>query len=134
MARAMQIHDVLNDLTIWGDIFPRSYSENAIIAKPHQALAWRQSNFIWPWLSKLQPDLFTCKRRKPRRFLMRCKTSFSNEVKKFVSSKKTNVIVTIYPSLESIERLRELGYIVTQKSGIKIRMLKVVLPESYCYQ
>jgi len=39
MARAMQIHDVLNDLTIWGDIFPRSYSENAIIAKPHQALA-----------------------------------------------------------------------------------------------
>ena len=23
MARVMQIHDVLNDLTIWGDIFPR---------------------------------------------------------------------------------------------------------------
>jgi hypothetical protein len=60
---------------------------------------------------------------------MRCKTSFSNEVKKFVSSKKTNVIVTIYPSSECIERLREHGYIVTQKSGIKIRMLKVVLPD-----
>jgi hypothetical protein len=32
MARAMQIHDVLNDLIIWGDIFPRKLSENAIIA------------------------------------------------------------------------------------------------------
>lgn len=32
MARAMQIHDVLNDLTIWCDIFPRKLSENAIIA------------------------------------------------------------------------------------------------------
>ncbi|MEO6327640.1 MAG: hypothetical protein ABIO55_01850 [Ginsengibacter sp.] len=32
MARVMQILDVLNDLTIWGDIFPGKFSENAIIA------------------------------------------------------------------------------------------------------
>ncbi len=32
MDQEMQIHDVLNDLTIWGDIFPRKLSENAIIA------------------------------------------------------------------------------------------------------
>ncbi len=32
MARVMQIHDVLNDITVWGGVFPRSNSENAIIA------------------------------------------------------------------------------------------------------
>ena len=60
---------------------------------------------------------------------MRCKTTFSNEVKKFVAGNKTDIITTIYPSLESIERLKEHGYIVTKKTGIKIRMVKVVLPD-----
>lgn len=32
MARVMQIHDVLNDLTIWGYILPIKCSENGIIA------------------------------------------------------------------------------------------------------
>ena len=60
---------------------------------------------------------------------MRCKTTFSNEIKNFVASNKTDLTTTIYPSLESIERLKEHGYIVTQKTGIKIRLLKVVLPD-----
>lgn len=37
------------------------------------------------------------------------------------------MITTIYPSQESIEKLREHVIIVTQKTGIKIRMVKVVL-------
>ena len=40
-----------------------------------------------------------------------------------------SIITTIYPSFESIERLKEHGYIVTQRTGIKIRLLKVVLPD-----
>jgi hypothetical protein len=60
---------------------------------------------------------------------MRCKTTFSNEVKKFIENNKTSVTVTMYPSAESIERLREHGHIVTKKTGIKVRMLKLKLPD-----
>ena len=60
---------------------------------------------------------------------MRCKTTFSNEVKNFVASNKINLITTIYPSSESIESLGEHGYIVTKKTGISIRMVKAKLPD-----
>ncbi|MEO6327639.1 MAG: hypothetical protein ABIO55_01845 [Ginsengibacter sp.] len=60
---------------------------------------------------------------------MRCKTTFNNEVKNFVAGNQTDIVTIIYPSLESIESLREHGYIVTKKTGIKIRMVKVILPD-----
>jgi hypothetical protein len=129
MARVMQIHDVLNDITVWGDIFPRSNSENAIIASnirhlPIDSLTLFDRGF--PGFSLMY---LLANEESPRHFLMRCKTTFNNEVKQFVDSNKTAVIVTMYPSAESIERLKEHGYIVTKSTGIKIRMLKVKLPD-----
>lgn len=129
MARAMQIHDVLNDLTIWGDIFPRSYSENAIIANHIRHLPADSLTLFDRGYPSYSLIYLLANEESPRHFLMRCKTSFSNEVKNFVASKKKNLITTIYPSLKSIEKLREHGYVVTQKTGIKIKMLKVVLPD-----
>jgi hypothetical protein len=129
MARAMQIHDVLNDLTIWGDIFPRSYSENAIIANhirnlPEDSLALFDRGY--PSYSLIY---LLANEESPRHFLMRCKTTFSNEIKDFVAGNKKDLITTIYPSLESIEKLKEYGYIITKNTGIKIRLLKVVLAD-----
>jgi hypothetical protein len=66
----------------------------------------------------------------PRHFLMRCKTTFSSEVKKFIGSPDTDDMVTTpYPSAEPIERLRNNGYIVTPETGITVRMIKVRLPD-----
>lgn len=129
MARAMQIHDVLNDLTVWGDIFPRSNSENAIIASNIRHLPVDSLTLFDRGYPSFSLIYLLVSEEIPRHFLMRCKATFSNEVKKFVRSNKRDVIVTIYPSAESIERLREQGYIVTKKTGIRIRMLKVVLPD-----
>lgn len=129
MARAMQIHDVLNDITVWGDIFPRSNSENAIIANNIRHLPVDSLTLFdrgYPGFSLIY---LLSNEETPRHFLMRCKTTFSNEVRRFVSSNKTDAIVTIYPSPESIERLREHCYIVTKKTGVKVRILKVVLPD-----
>ena len=39
MARVMQINDVLNNLIVWGGIFPIEKSENAIIATQVDRLA-----------------------------------------------------------------------------------------------
>ena len=125
----MQIHDVLNDLTIWGDIFPGKCSENAIIAShishlPEESLTLFDRGY--PGYSLIY---LLANEESSRHFLMRCKTTFSNEVKSFVASNKTDLITTIYPSLESIEGLKEHGYIVTKKTGIKIRVGKVILAD-----
>ena len=127
MGRAMQIHDVLNDLTIWGGIFPRKLSENAIIANnirhlPEDSLTLFDRGYPSYSLIYLLSNEETS-----RHFVMRCKTTFSNEVKIFVAGNKKNIVTTIYPSLESVETLRKHGYIVTKKHGIKIRMVKVIL-------
>ena len=129
MGRAMQIHDVLNDLTIWGYIFPRKCSENVIIATnirhlPEDSLTLFDRGYPSYSLIYLLEN-----EESPRRFLMRCKTTFSNEVRKFVASKKNDIITTIYPSPDSIQRLREHGYIITKGTGIKIRMVKFILPD-----
>ena len=129
MARAMQIHDVLNDLTIWGDIFPRRCSENAIIANHIRHLPEDSLTLFDRGYPSYSLIYLLANEENPRHFLMRCKTTFSNEVKNFVAGNQTDAVTTIYPSLESVERLKEHGYLVTQKTGIKIRMVKVMLPD-----
>jgi|SRR5882672_5795634 len=128
MARVMQIHDVLNDLTIWGDIFPRKCSENTIIASHTRHLPEDSLTLFDRGYPSYGLIYLLVNEESPRHFLMRCKTTFSNEVKNFVASNATDIITTIYPSSESIEGLREYGYRVTRKTGITIRMVKVVLP------
>jgi hypothetical protein len=129
MARVMQIHDVLNDLTVWGDIFPRKYSENAIIAHHISDLPTDSLTLFDRGYPSYSLIYLLANEETPRHFLMRCKTTFSNEVKDFVTSKKKNLVTTIYPSWESIVALKVHGYIVTKETGIKIRMIKVVLPD-----
>jgi hypothetical protein len=129
MARVMQIHDVLNDLTIWGDILPGKFSENAIIADHISFLPTDSLTLFDRGYPSYSLIYLLENEESPRHFVMRCRASFNNEVKQFVASKKKNLITTIYPSLESIAALRHHGYIVTKETGIKIRMLKVVLPD-----
>lgn len=127
MARVMQIHDVLNDLTIWGDILPRKYSETAIIASHIRHLPEDSLTLFDRCYPSYSLIYLLANEETPRHFLMRCKKAFNNEVKEFVASDQTDIITTIYPSLESIQTLREHHYIVTPGTGIKIRMVKVIL-------
>lgn len=127
MARGMQIHDVLNDIAVWGDIFPRSNSENSIIASNIRHLPADSLTLFDRGFPAFSLMYLLANEESPRHFLMRCKTTFSNEVKEFVDSNKTSAIVIMYPSAESIERLRENGYIVSKRTGIKVKILKVKL-------
>ncbi len=58
---------------------------------------------------------------------MRCKVGFNNEVKKFVSRRKTSKIMEWPASNVAIATLRQDGYIVTAKTTIKVRMVKIKL-------
>ncbi len=109
--------------------FSEKISENAIIASHIMHLSEDSLTLFDRGYPSYSLIYLLANEENPRHFLMRCKTTFSNEVKSFVAGNLTDVITTIYPSLESIERLREHGYIVTLKTGIKIRMVKVVLPD-----
>lgn len=129
MARVMQIHDVLNDLTIWGDIFSRKFSENAIIASNIRHLPEDSLTLFDRGYPSYSLIYLLANEERPRHFLMRCKTTFDNEVKNFVAGNQKDIITTIYPSPESVENLREHSYIVTKKTGIKIRMVKVILTD-----
>ena len=129
MARVMQIHDVLNDITVWGNIFPRKCSENQIIANHIKHLPEASLTLFDRGYPSYSLIYLLANEETPRHFLMRCKTTFSNEVRNFVESNKSDLITTIYPSLEAIESLKEHGYIITKKTGIRVRMLKVVLPD-----
>lgn len=129
MARVMQIHDVLNDLTIWGDVLPVKYSENEIIAHQVTFLPIDSLTLFDRGYPSYSLIFLLEKQESPRHFVMRCRGNFNNEVKKFVASKNKNQVTTIYPSLESIDALRRHGYIVIKDTGIAVRMVKVVLPD-----
>ena len=126
MARVMQIHDVINDLTIWGDIFPVKISENAIIASHIRHLLEDSITLFDRGYPSYSLIYLLAKEERTRHFLMPCKITFNNEVKNFTAGDQKDIITTIYPSPESVENLREHGYTVTKKSGIKIRMVKVI--------
>lgn len=127
MARVMQIQDILNDITVWGDIRPIKESEQSIICE---------------CISKFHEDSITLFDRGypsyalmylmnnqeiPRYFVMRCKESFNNQVKHFIQSKNNDQILELEATSKAIETLGQQGYIVTFSTTVKVRMVKVKL-------
>lgn len=128
MARVMQIYDVLNGITRWGDIFPIKDSEQAIMAKqisqlPDDSLTLFDRGFAGYGLMYLMMNEET-----PRHFIIRSKTTFNKEVIEFVRSGKTSKVVEFKPSYRSIAMLKENGYIIQPDTTIRIRMVKIKLP------
>lgn len=128
MARIVQVQDVLNDLTTWGDLYPITDSEPAIIARrisylPADSLTLFDRGYPGYGLMYLMLNQET-----PRNFVMRCQSNFNKEVKTFLSSCKSSKIVHFTPGKEAIAMLGEHGYRVTSKTPLKIRMVKIVLP------
>src|SRR5690606_10331784 len=128
MCRVMQIEDVLNDITLWGDVYPIKKSEQCIMAGqvgrlPTDSLTLFDRAYPGYALMYLMNN-----EEIPRKFVMRCKTGFSNAVKSFVRSRKSSKIVSIYPADGAIEQLKSYGYIVTKDTALKVRMVKIKLP------
>lgn len=128
MARVLQIHDVLNNITISADICPIKESEQSIIAKkvsqlPPDSLTLFDRGFAGYGLMYMLMN-----EEEPRHFIIRCKTTFNTEVKDFVRSGKKSKVVKLKPCYKSINMLRQNGYIVTPSTTITIRMVQVNLP------
>ena len=128
MARIMQLHDVLNDLTVWGDLYPINDSEPLIFAHRIPCLAADTLTLFdraYPGYGLMYLML---NQETPRHFVMRCQSNFNKEVKAFLSSRKTSKIVYFTPGKEAIAMLYKHGILVTATTPLKIRMVKITLP------
>jgi len=128
MARVMQLQDVLNDITVWGDIYPINESEKAIMARQVPHLATDSLTLFDRGFPSYGLMYLLMNEETPRHFVMRCPTVFNKEVTLFSKSRKRSKIVMFYPSYKSINLLKENGYKVTEKTPIKVRMVQVNLP------
>ncbi len=128
LARVMQIHDVLNDITVWGDMYPIEQSERAIMAKQvshlhHESLTLFDRGFAGYGLMYLMMNEET-----PRHFVIRCTATFNKEVIEFGRSGKRSKVIQFKPSYKAIKMLRNNGYIVTSDTTINVRAVQINLP------
>jgi hypothetical protein len=128
MARVMQIQDILNDITVWGTINPIKQSEQAIMAGQVRHLFEDSLTLFDRCYPGFALMYLMLNEETPRNFVMRCKIGFNKEVQQFVRSTKSSKTILLLPTATAIATLREHGYIVTAKTALKVRMVKVKLP------
>ncbi|NEN23859.1 hypothetical protein G3O08_10135 [Cryomorpha ignava] len=127
MARVMQIHDVLNDIAVWGDIFPIIKSEKAILAERVEQIYKDSLTLFDRGYPSFGLMYLFINQEGPRNFVMRCTVGFNSEVKQFVKSKAKSQTAEIAATARAIRMLREKGLVVTSQTRIKVRMVKVIL-------
>lgn len=128
MARIIQVHDVLNDLTIYSrmDSFHQS-EQNLIAANIHHLPTDSVSLYDRGYPSYTLLYLLL-NEESPRHFVMRCKRTFNKVVESFVLSGKCSKIVEFTPNQKAIDQLYAYGYKVTRQTPVRVRLVKVKLP------
>jgi hypothetical protein len=128
MARVMQVQDILNDITVRGTIHPIKQSEQAIMANQVSQLYEDSLTLFDRGYPGFALMYLMLNEETPRNFVMRCKVGFNKEVQQFVHSTKSSKTIELFPGNTAIATLKEQGYIVTAKTPLKVRMVKVKLP------
>ncbi len=127
MARILQIQDVLNEIIVWGDIYPIAKSEQHIMNENVERLSIDSLTLFDRGFPSYTLMYLMMNQEQPRHFVMRCRVNFCKEVKSFVRSSKTSKTVKLKPNTNAIEQLKNNGHIVTPGTVIKVRMVKVIL-------
>lgn len=127
MARVMKVFDVLNDIILWGDLFPIAKSEQEIINENiHQLPVGSLSIFDRGFPSFALIYLLQ-NQEQPLRFVMRCKQNAWKEITEFVRSSEQSKLIKIKASSNAIETLRKNGFIITSDTTIEVKAIKVQL-------
>jgi hypothetical protein len=128
MTQVMQIQDILNDLTLWSDIYPANEPEQHIIANNiHRIPPGSLTLFDRGYPSYTLMYLLLSQEQQ-RHFVMRCRSNFNSAVKDFLRSSKHSKIIELKPDKRTIDQLKAHGFIVTIDTTIKVRMVKINLP------
>ena len=127
MARIVQTYDVLNDITVMSVISPSTVSEKAIITSQLDRLYSDSITIFDRGFPGYEIMYLMQNQESSRHFVMRCKVDFNNEVRRFMRSKKTSIIIELTPTPLVVRELYKKGFIITKTTTIKVRMVKVKL-------
>jgi hypothetical protein len=127
MARVMQVQDILNDITVWANLYPIKTSEQSIMTEQVSALYEDSLTLFDRGYPSYALIYLMLNQETPRHFVMRCKTGFNKEVQAFMRSSKNSKIILLTPTTKAIATLREHGYIVPLNTSIKVHIVKVKL-------
>ena len=128
MARIMQIYDILNDVSVWGDIYPIKESEQKIMMENVIRLPQNSITLFDRGYPSFALIYLLKNPGKERLFVMRAKEGFNNEVKAFMTSSKKDIITYFKANDKARQTLDEYGYQISVGQRIKVRLVKVPLP------
>lgn len=126
VARISVLYDVLNELAIKGLLHPYTVSEESVVLEVLQednlndSLLLFDRGYLSYWLihQLLERDTH---------FVIRAACKANNTVKNFLASEETDITIEFYPSDTSVQKLRNMGKAVSEKTSVKIRLVKILL-------
>ena len=127
MGRIVEAYDVLNDITVLSDIYPIKISEKTIMNSRVDKLFSDSLTLFDRGFPSYELMYLMINAETPRHFVIRCKTDFNAEVKQFKKSRKNSKVAELKATSHAIKGLRKKGFIVTDQTIIKVRMVKVKL-------
>lgn len=129
MGRIMSVYDVLNEITIASHLLPIRYSEQEIL---NSWIPWYEADMLalydrgYPSFVSIYLHL---NQEVERKFVMRCKVTFNNEVIAFVASEAKSKIMEFKAGNNAVEQLLKHGYKITRETTVKVRLIKVKLDD-----
>lgn len=127
-AKTFYYYDVLNELVLFPRIEPYRYGE---------------LNMAYEGINQLESDMlaiydrnFCCYKmfalhlwaEQEIKFVIRAKEHM-NVVRAFIQSKQYSAVIELFPSKDAIKGLYDCGFIVTKGTPLKIRLVRVDLPD-----
>lgn len=128
-AKTFYHYDVLNEMVLLPQIKPYRYGElnmayNSIDKIEEDMLTLYDRNF-----SSYKMVALHLWQEKERKFVIRAKET-QNMIKTFIKSGETSAIVYMPPTTSAIEGMKKSGFIITKDTLLKIRLVRVELPQS----
>jgi hypothetical protein len=129
LAKTFYHYDVLNDLILLPQIKPYRYGElnmayESIDKTEEDMLMLYDRNF-----SNYKMVALHMWQEKERKFVIRGKET-QNIIKEFIKGGKPSSVIYMKPTLSSIAGLKKAGFIITTNTLLKVRLVRVELPQS----
>jgi hypothetical protein len=124
MGRVMQLYDLLNGLTLWGELCPIRKSESTILSENLEVLPCNSVVVLDRYFPGMPLMYMLMHAGSMPHFVMRCKLGFNKEVKAFVCSHKPSKIIELHPTADTRSRMMKKGYIIDKDEVIRVRLVK----------
>lgn len=129
LAKTFYHYDVLNELILLPQIKPYRYGE---LNMAYEAIDKTQEDMLMLYdrnFSNYKMVALHLWQEKERKFVIRAKET-QNMIKEFIKSGEVSSIVDMHPTPSAIAGLKKNGFIVTDDTLLKVRLIRVELAQS----